>query len=261
MVASRASSLGLGILLALLAQRAARAELVLVLDPGHGGSNTGARSPSSGAVEKRLTLEIASRTAVHLRLLYPRATIVLTRSRDEYLTLDERVRRANAARADLFVSLHLNASESQSEEGFETFFLSREASDHEAARLASVENEPRARPASSHSATPVDAILGDLRQVAAHAASARLAASLQKTLRDVRGARRDRGVRQAAFDVLLGLRMPAALVEVGFIDHPVEGPGLVEPGALEPISLAVAAGIVDFIERMRAPAARTRRPH
>jgi N-acetylmuramoyl-L-alanine amidase len=228
------------LILALLLPGRAEAGPVVVLDPGHGGTNFGALGPETQVYEKRLTLALARRTASYLRQWIPAATIVLTRSKDEYLTLEQRVRRANAAHGELFVSLHLNASENRDRQGFETFLLSREASAQEAARLAAEGGTP-SRPA-------LQAILRDLRQSATHGEAARLAQALQSALERVRGPARSRGVRQAPFDVLMGLRMPGVLVEAGFIDHPVEGRDLVRRAVQEQLAAAIASGIVAYLE-------------
>src|SRR5436190_20089833 len=89
----------------------------VVLDPGHGGSNTGAAGVVEGLYEKRLTLALAH--AVARRLEAAGVAVTLTRDGDRYVSLRERVRIANAAGADLFVSLHANASPTRAQRGFE----------------------------------------------------------------------------------------------------------------------------------------------
>ena len=219
--------------------------LTVMIDPGHGGTNAGAYGPEAGLLEKRLTLELGQRVAARLRWRVPGSRVMLTRTRDEYLTLAERVRRANAHQVHLFVSLHANASEARSRDGFETFILSRDASDREAAKLALLENSGTAGPHGAPGGGPLRVILADLAQSAAHAASLGLARAMQRRLTEVRGADRNRGVRQAPFDVLMGLRMPAVLVEVGYLDHPVEGPELRQAAVQERIAGAIAAAVHD----------------
>src|SRR5262245_32831357 len=92
--------------------------LTVVIDPGHGGSNTGAPG-RNGALEKQVTLAIARSLAK--RLAAESVDVVLTRDRDVYLTLRERSRRANAAHADVFVSLHANATPDHGRRGVETY--------------------------------------------------------------------------------------------------------------------------------------------
>ena len=219
--------------------------LTVILDPGHGGTNTGAYGPEAAITEKRLTLELCQRVAARLRWLVPGARVQLTRTRDEYLTLAERVRRANAQQGRLFISVHANASDTRSRSGFESFILSRDASDLEAARLALFENTSAASGAVASRGSALRTILAELQQSATQVASLRLARAVQRRLVEVRGAERNRGVRQAAFDVLMGLRMPAVLVEVGYLDHPAEGPELRQVAVQERIASAIAAAVRD----------------
>jgi N-acetylmuramoyl-L-alanine amidase len=208
--------------------RAQTPPLVVVVDPGHGGSNTGAPSPS-GYSEKHVTLAVAR--MLRRRLSADGVRVILTRERDVYLTLGERVRRANAAGADLFLSLHANASPDHTQRGFETYVVAREVADVAATRAASSESDP------------VRAMIAraGARRVAEQ--SARLARAMQARLAEVRAG--DRGVRQAPYDVLDGVRAPAVLVEVGFIDHPVEGPELFDGAAQSTIAEALARAILD----------------
>src|SRR6266508_546755 len=94
-----------------------RQVLVVVLDPGHGGSNTGAAGVVEGLYEKRITLAIAR--AVARRLQARGVEVVMTRDDDHYVTLRERVRRANASGADLLMSIHTNASPTRAQRGYE----------------------------------------------------------------------------------------------------------------------------------------------
>lgn len=211
---------------------------IIVLDPGHGGTNTGAHGPEIKRYEKRLTLTIARATARYLRHWAPGLIVRLTRNRDEYLTLGERVRRANGIGADLFVSIHLNASESRTQHGYETFILTRQESQQEASRLAMQTSD---KPA------VLGRILSDLRQTAAHGESARLAKLVQQRMALARPHALNRGVRQAPFDVLMGLRMPGILAEVGFIDHPEESRQMARAATHEAIAAALAGAIVQHL--------------
>jgi N-acetylmuramoyl-L-alanine amidase len=178
---------------------------VVVLDPGHGGSNLGSRG--AGLDEKRLTLELADRVARRLRA--HRVDVRLTRTDDRTLTLRQRVAIANRAAADVFVSIHANASSSRSRRG------------------------------------EIALVLDDVERGAAQWEAADLAARMQRSLRARRGAAGDRGVRQDAHHVLLGATMPAALVEVGFLDHPIEGKELADPVVQEQLAGAIAEAVLD----------------
>jgi len=212
---------------------AARAPRV-VIDPGHGGSNTGAAGAVAGLREKDLTLAIAR--AVQARLVARGVEVVLTRDGDATLTLRQRVAQANRAGADLFVSVHANASVERIQRGFETFVLTPAGVDVDGRALRSETGAPRpgVDPA-------VALVLDDVERGATQWEAADLAVAVQRELRAVRGAGGDRGVRQDAHHVLLGATMPAVLVEVGFIDHPVEGKELA--------TAAVQAKIADAIAR------------
>ena len=135
---------------------------------------------------------------------------------------------ANHNRADLFVSIHLNASRRRDAYGAETYFLSADATDDEARILAGLENRADGRPDGETPSLPPDAkrrgldlVLWDLAQNQYLAESSALAEAVQRELNVLTGTR-DRGVRQAPFRVLMGATMPAILVEVGFISNPDE---------------------------------------
>ena len=210
----------------------------VVIDAGHGGSNTGAPGLVAGAYEKRVTLAVARALADELRARG--VDVVMTRDRDEYLTLRERVRRANAAGPDCFVSLHANASGDRSRRGIETWVLARDAAEVEARRAASRERDD------------VHGLLTELALLDAARVSAGLARDVQSELVAATGSL-DRGVRQYGYDVLAGVTAPAVLVEMGFLDHPIEGAALLEPAHERRIAAALAAGILRFADEVRAP--------
>ena len=214
------------------------AGLVVVLDPGHGGSENGARGVVE--VEKKATLEYARAVKAKLELAGMR--VVLTRDADQLLPIRERVRRANAAKADAFVSIHLNASPDKTQRGFETYVLAREAQDREARDLALREGA---------ASGDVAGIVSDLRQEGAEARAARLGRNIQTRLAGVLGKPFDRGLKQAPLDVLKGHRAPAVLVEVGFIDHAEEGKAIVAPETVAKIADAIAAGIVETLKEKK----------
>ena len=187
----------------------------VVLDPGHGGKESGAIGPA-GSAEKELVLLLARTLAQRLEQELG-VRVVLTRADDVDLGLDERSALANQNKADLFISLHLNSSFGRNARGAETYFLSLQASDQRAADSAAVENyvgreiAPPARRSWS-----LQLLLWDLAQSQHLAASQRLAALIQEELNQKLDVR-DRGVKQAPFRVLMGAAMPAVLVEAGFI--------------------------------------------
>lgn len=213
-----------------------RGRPLVVLDAGHGGSNPGATGALPGLHEKQLTLVLAR--AVRDRLTAAGVDVVMTRERDATLTLRRRMVVANQRGADLFVSVHANASPTRSQRGYETWLLSPAAVDIDGRALRSDSGTPR---------PGLDAdtalVLDDVERGAVQWESAELALAIQRELRAVRGPAGDRGVRQESHHVLLGATMPAVLVEVGFIDHPIEGRELAEPAVQARLADAIAAGI------------------
>lgn len=238
----RAALMAFALLLAI--SGTARAQPVVVLDPGHGGANPGAPGSVPGILEKDVTLAIAHRVAA--RLSARGITVLLTRDGDHNLSLRLRGARANAAGADVFVSIHCNATPAHDARGFETYLLSAAAASVKARALRGVagDGHPGMSPA-------VAQTLRDVERGLAITGAARLAATIQAHLARVRGHALDRGVRRGAMHVLLGANMPAVLVEVGFIDHPSEGRALADPAIQRRIGDALAAAIADHLAANR----------
>ena len=219
----------------------------VVLDPGHGGDKDGALSPW-GDKEKDVVLAISRRIAQKVRKAGGK--VVFTRTGDISVPLPNRAAIATAIRADLFVSVHLNsmptAEARRHTQGIETYFLSADASDTHASAVAARENadrlagEPEADPDD-----PVAGILSDLQDADALQSSSRLAYDIHQKLVERLGAE-DRGVKQAPFYVLAGARMPAVLLEVGFISNDDEGRKLRTREYQEKVAEAVVDGIRTF---------------
>ncbi len=186
--------------------------------------------------EKTVTLQIAKRLAAALTARG--AKVVLVRQGDQFMTLRQRSAIANHAHADVFVSLHLNASRDHSWSGFETYFLSAEAVDIDSRALRTI-GEPR-----QGISAAISRLLDDVERGLAQPRSAALAKAIQKELTTVRPHFRNRGVKQESMHVLLGATMPAVLVEVGFIDHPLEGRQLLEPSVQDQLATAISDAIV-----------------
>lgn len=210
---------------------------VVVLDPGHGGSNLGATGVT-GLHEKQLSLVLASHVADRLRARG--IAVQLTRTTDRTLTLRQRVAIADRVPADLFVSIHANASPTRTQRGYETYVVTARGIDIDGRALRSDTTTPRP------GVDPdVALILDDVERGASQWEAAELAARMQHALRDHRGGDGDRGVRQDAHHVLLGATMPAVLVEVGFLDHPIEGRQLADPTVQSQLADALTEAIAD----------------
>jgi N-acetylmuramoyl-L-alanine amidase len=218
----------------------------IVIDPGHGGAETGAVGPG-GELEKDLTLELARALRTRLLQRLP-VNVVLTRDEDVELPLDTRAAIANQNKADLFVSIHLNSSLGSGAHGAETYFLSMEASDERAADTAASENSVEGRASDDDDPLhDLQLILWDLAQSYHLAESQRLAALIQEELNTTLGLR-DRGVKQAPFRVLMGAAMPAVLVELGFLSNPDEEARLEDPAYRSKL----VGALVRAISRYRA---------
>jgi len=188
----------------------------IVIDPGHGGKEVGAIGPG-GLMEKDATLTICRKLADALEAKL-RARVVLTRTDDTVVSLDQRTAVANQYHADLFLSVHMNAAVVKGAKGSETYFLSLDASDELAKRAAETENAAAPQPQASND---LKLVLWDLAQNEYLKESNLLALRIQEEMNRISGVT-SRGVKQAPFKVLVGATMPAALVEVAFITNPVE---------------------------------------
>ncbi|HYO79370.1 MAG TPA: N-acetylmuramoyl-L-alanine amidase, partial [Thermoanaerobaculia bacterium] len=187
----------------------------IVIDPGHGGREVGAVGPS-GLMEKDITLAIARKLQTSLANKLG-ARVVLTRDDDSVVSLDQRTALANQYKADLFLSVHMNAAVVKGAKGSETYFLSLEASDELAKKAAESENATSV----ANPNADLNLILWDLAHQAYVGESSRFASVIQEEM-NAATAVANRGVKQAPFKVLVGATMPAALVEVGFISNPEE---------------------------------------
>lgn len=225
----------------------------IVIDPGHGGTETGAIGPG-GIAEKELTLVLAR--DLEARLAQRLAVrVVLTRNDDSKLPLDSRTAIANQNKADLFISLHLNSSLGAGAHGAETYFLSSLATDTRAESAAAAENVA-GTPAAAAGAAAADAgqetqdlqmILWDLAQSHHLSESQRFAGLVQAELNQALELK-DRGVKQAPFRVLMGAAMPAVLVELGFISNPDEEAKLQNPAYRADLVEALVRAVGRYLE-------------
>ncbi len=215
----------------------------IVIDPGHGGSDTGAIGPS-GTQEKDLTLTLARALRARLIERMP-VRVVLTRNEDAELPLETRTALANQQKADLFISLHLNSVQSPSANGAETYFSSLEASDEYAAQAAETENLVAASGDDGDALYDLQLILWDLAQSQFLAQSQQLAKLVQEELNDTLGLN-NRGVKQAPFRVLIGASMPAILVECGFLSNPKEEKELLDPAYRSQLINALVRAVMRY---------------
>lgn len=214
---------------------------LIVIDAGHGGKDPGAVGHSS--LEKDVTLQIAKKLAMALRKDLG-CKVLLTRSDDRYLKLHSRTAYANKVGADLFISLHANASTNRNAYGLETYYLNLSKND-QAAAVAARENGT-----SLEDVGNLEAILFDLMANAKINESSRLAAEIQhamvKYLSPKFSRIKDLGVRQGPFHVLLGATMPSVLVETAFISNEREEKRLNSDDYQKKVAQAIVRGVKDY---------------
>ena len=219
--------------------------LTVALDPGHGGDETGAAG-KAGTFEKELTLDVAKRLKATLEK-DAGMTILLTRDTDTIVPLDDRTALANHNHADLFVSIHVNASTRRDARGAETYYLASQSKDREIRTLAAIENNASGvdRADLGAGSGGLELVLWDLAQSKYLEESSVLAETVQKELNTALGIK-DRGVKQAPFRVLMGATMPAVLVEIGFISNPAEEERMKTDEYRDRIVGALAAAVRSF---------------
>lgn len=215
----------------------------VVLDPGHGGFDPGAVG-QAGLREKDVTLDLALRCATILEQDLPGVRVFLTRSRDHYLPLSARTALANRHSADLFVSLHVNAGRRAEVNGVETYYCSEKASSREAELVAARENrEPESTVDKAVSQyLDLEDLLFRFERKHCWRAGARAAQGLHRILSGLTSLE-DRGVRSANFFVLRKARMPAILMETGFISNPGEEARLASDRYRQELALSISGAI------------------
>jgi N-acetylmuramoyl-L-alanine amidase len=225
----------------------------VVLDAGHGGKDPGAIGPG-GIREKDVVLDVARRVK---KILEAKGgyKVSLTRNLDRYLTLEERTAYANAKKADLFVSVHANANRSRRLRGIETYFLNF-TNNRESLKVAARENKislKRMKQARSEEAV----ILASLQLQFHRDESLNLANFLQRSmisqLRKRYGRVTDKGVKQALFYVLVGAKMPSALVEVSYITNLDEARRLKSATYRQSIARGISDGIATYFDKAAPP--------
>ena len=214
----------------------------IVIDPGHGGDETGAKG-SQGIVEKNITLSVARRlkAALETRL---GVRVLLTREGDQTVPLDQRASLANNNKADLFISLHANASMRPGVSGAEVFFLSLTEYGDEALEAARAQSETL--PVLGGGNRDIEVVLWEMAQARHIEQSAAFAKAIEASLRE-RVPMSPRSLQQASFRVLVGANMPAVLVEMGFLTNPQQEQRL----ASDDYQNAVVQALVDGIVRYR----------
>ncbi|MDH5543361.1 MAG: N-acetylmuramoyl-L-alanine amidase [Nitrospinota bacterium] len=219
---------------------------VIVIDPGHGGKDPGAVG-KNGLKEKDVALDIGIRLRRILKEQC-RCRVLMTRTKDVYMPLEERTAFANTSNANLFVSIHANANPKSNAKGVETYFLSP-ANSREAMFTAARENMIASGNRNIES-NDISFILSDMSNTEKINQSSRMAESVQEalvdTLRENKYRTQDNGVKSAMFYVLHGARMPSILVETAFISNKNEAENLKKATFRERVAKGIAIGVRDF---------------
>ncbi|MEG2005453.1 MAG: N-acetylmuramoyl-L-alanine amidase, partial [Bilophila sp.] len=212
----------------------------VILDPGHGGKDSG--TSHNNVIESETTLDLTRRVGA---LLAANGLRVLhTRTNDSWVSLEARSRKANEIKADLMVSIHVNASPNTATTGFETYYLNF-ASNTDAVKLAGVENAM-----SDRKLGELEGILADLMLSARTQESRRMAENIQKAtlsrLKKKDYDTRDGGIKSAPFHVLIGSGMPGVLIEVGYCTNQQEARRLTTPAYRAALAEGIANGILAY---------------
>jgi N-acetylmuramoyl-L-alanine amidase len=221
----------------------------IVIDPGHGGHDTGTIGPT-GLMEKDLCLDVALRLGKIIQQRLPGAEVVFTRSDDTFIPLEERTALANEAKADLFISIHANSSPDHGARGVETYYLNLKGS-AEAMEVAAREN--------ASSQQGVHDLEEMVKQIArtekideskefAQDVQGSLSQRIQRTVKTVR----NRGVRKAPFVVLIGADMPSILTEISFLSNPADEFLLKKPDHRQRVAEGIYQGVASYLQSMNS---------
>jgi N-acetylmuramoyl-L-alanine amidase len=221
----------------------------IVIDPGHGGHDTGTIGPS-GLMEKDLCLDVALRLGKIIQQRLPGADVVYTRSDDTFVPLEDRTNIANEAKADLFISIHANSSQDHAARGIETYYLNLKGT-AEAMEVAEREN-----------ATAQEGVhdLQDLVKKIARTEKIDESREFAEDIQDSLSKRiqasgrpmKNRGVRKAPFVVLIGADMPSILTEISFLSNPADEKLLKKPEQRQKVAEGLYQGVASYLQSMNS---------
>lgn len=224
----------------------AASERVVMIDPGHGGDQTGAIGPKH-TIEKVICLEIAKKLQARLNQA-PGVHALLTRDGDYNVALRDRYHMAEHVKADAFISIHCNSGRRPTGRGTEVYFLSLEsASDEQSKLLADEENAADLVGQKPSGDNDLMSILFDLKQNEVIRQSSSLAENVLDQIME-HSRLENRGVKQAPFAVLKSPVVPSILVETAFINHPTEAKLLRDPTFQADLANQIALGVLDYLK-------------
>jgi N-acetylmuramoyl-L-alanine amidase len=217
----------------------------IVIDPGHGGHDTGTIGPT-GLMEKDLCLDVALRVGKLIQQRLPSAEVVYTREDDTFIPLEQRTEIANDARADLFLSVHANSSPDHKARGIETYYLNFTGSS-DAMEVATRENA-----LSENAVHDLQDLVKKIARNEKIEESRDFAGSIQdslaKRVENSNRGDRSRGVRKAPFVVLIGANMPSVLAEISFISNPSDEQWLKKPESRQRVAEGLYRGIEAYLQ-------------
>jgi N-acetylmuramoyl-L-alanine amidase len=221
----------------------------IVIDPGHGGHDTGTIGPT-GLMEKDLCLDVALRLGKIVAQRLPGADVVYTRSDDTFIPLEDRTNIANQAKADLFISIHANSSRNHDARGIETYYLNLKGSP-EAMEVAARENA-----SSQESVHDLEDLVKKIARNEKIDESREFAEDIQDSLaqRIQKSAKsmRNRGVRKAPFVVLIGADMPSILTEISFLSNPSDEKMLKKPEYRQRVAEGLYQGVASYLQSLNS---------
>ncbi len=223
----------------------------IVIDPGHGGHDTGTIGPT-GLMEKDLCLDVALRLGKIIQQKLPGAEIIYTRSDDTFIPLEERTHIANESKADLFISIHANSSPDHGARGVETYYLNLKGSP-EAMEVAARENA-----VSQEGVHELEDLVKQIARTEKIDESKELAEDVQDSLakRMQKSAKpvKNRGVRKAPFVVLIGADMPSILTEISFLSNPSDEQLLKKPEHRQKVAEGLYQGVAAYLQSLNSMA-------
>jgi N-acetylmuramoyl-L-alanine amidase len=221
----------------------------IVIDPGHGGHDTGTIGPH-GLMEKDLCLDVALRLGHEIEEKLPGAEVIYTRKDDTFVPLEQRTAIANEAKADLFISIHANSSHDEAARGIETYYLNF-ATSEESMEVAARENA-----LSQESLHDLQDIIKKIARNEKVEESKELASDIQDSLTHrlqlVSQNERNRGVKKAPFVVLIGANMPSVLSEISFISNPSDERLLKKTDQRQRVADGLYRGIASYLESLNS---------
>ena len=216
----------------------------IVIDPGHGGKDPGALG-TSATQEKGIVLSISKKLKEVLTA--KGYSVLMTRETNRFIPLKERTQFATRHKADLFLSIHANASKNPQANGIETYYLDVSSTDKASEQIAARENAN-----SGYSIQELESLLQNIIQESKSEDSRRLAEHVQRKLVHATGAV-DRGVKHARFVVLIGTKVPAILIETGFLSNSTERQRLATTAYQSKVAAAIAEGVDEFLGKTGGP--------